>query len=473
MGMIEGGESEASGWGGSILEEVTIEGDSEEEGEGVVSDTEMLVEEALQRLPPGCAISCELRVFEVEEQQVVEEFMVKGCSCRKWGGKPCSGQFSAEYVKKMRLSCMELTREQLDMFLMGQLTAFTNNSTTVVVESRHRPDERQRGYANFFHQGKSICATTFKFLHGIGHKRLRNVSKALHSSGVVPRIHGNTKRLPKHALSVKSTQFVVRFLLNYCELNGLLLPGRVPGYSRDDIKLLPSSTSKRGIWQFYCSAAQVDRDDTQRELEADRQRGVATCLPKNPWIHVVAYTTFCRLWKALLPQIILMKPMTDLCWTCQQNSSAILRAANFPDRAKSDTVAKAMEHLRIVQVERSHYKTTCKECEREIRSHFTTGDEFHPPPLASQTPANSVDIKAHYSFDYAQQVHYPSDPLQPGPIYFLTPRKCAVFGVACEAIPRQVNFLADEAGSCGKGANTVVSQLHYFFEHHGLGEKAC
>ncbi len=75
-----------------------------------------------------------------------------------------------------------------------------------------------------------------------------------------------------------------------------------------------------------------------------------------------------------------------------------------------------------------------------------------------------------YAFDYAQQVHFPSDPMQPGPVYFLTPRKCAIFGVNLEAIPRQVNFLTDEAGSCGKGSNAVVSQLHYFFEHHGLGE---
>ena len=77
----------------------------------------------------------------------------------------------------------------------------------------------------------------------------------------------------------------------------------------------------------------------------------------------------------------------------------------------------------------------------------------------------------HYSFDYAQQVHYPSDPLQPGPIYFLTPRKCTVFGVACEALPHQINFLTDEAGDCGKGANAVVSRIHYFFDHHGFGEK--
>ena len=39
----------------------------------------------------------------------------------------------------------------------------------------------------------------------------------------------------------------------------------------------------------------------------------------------------------------------------------------------------------------------------------------------------------------------------------------------CEGIPRQVNFLSGEAGNCGKGANTVISQLRYYFENHGLG----
>lgn len=52
----------------------------------------------------------------------------------------------------------------------------------------------------------------------------------------------------------------------------------------------------------------------------------------------------------------------------------------------------------------------------------------------------------------------------------MTPRKCSLFGVNCEAIPRQVNFLCDESGNCGKGANAVISQLHYYFENHGLGD---
>ena len=67
-------------------------------------------------------------------------------------------------------------------------------------------------------------------------------------------------------------------------------------------------------------------------------------------------------------------------------------------------------------------------------------------------------------------MHYSSDPLQPGPMYFLVPRKCSIFGVHCKGLPCQVNYLTDESGDCGKGTNVVVSQLHHFFETHGLGE---
>ena len=51
-----------------------------------------------------------------------------------------------------------------------------------------------------------------------------------------------------------------------------------------------------------------------------------------------------------------------------------------------------------------------------------------------------------------------------------TAHKCAVFGICCEGIPRQVTYLIDEASDVGKGANTVISFLHHFFQHHSLGE---
>ena len=354
---------------------------------------------------------------------------------------------AAKTIDVLRLSFRALSSSEMDMALMGQLMAFSN--TNSFTSSFHKtPHERSRSHTVYYHQGKSICNVMFRFLHGISKNKLYNITRSLIENELTPRVHGNTKRLPVHTITLKSVEYVVRFLLNFAEQHALLLPGRVPGYSRDDIKLLPSSTTKRAIWKVYKEAAAVEDS-----------------------IQTIAYSTFCHLWRKQLPSIRLMKPMTDLCWTCQQNSSAILKAANCPERQKSSVVEAAQEHLRIVQIERSFYKTTCDDCKKSIREFFTNSNDFQPPPLASQSPANSRDIKAHYSFDYAQQVHFPSDPLQPGPIYFLTPRKCSVFGVNCEALPRQVNFLCKEAGDCGKGANTVISQLDFFFNHHGLGEK--
>ena len=102
--------------------------------------------------------------------------------------------------------------------------------------------------------------------------------------------------------------------------------------------------------------------------------------------------------------LVLMKPMTDLCWECQKNSAAIQSAINHPECEKTAAVEAAMDHLELVQLERSYYKTKCDDCRRSILGHFTQDGHFQPPPFSSCTPPNSIPIEAHYSFDYAQQV---------------------------------------------------------------------
>ena len=128
----------------------------------------------------------------------------------------------------------------------------------------------------------------------------------------------------------------------------------------------------------------------------------------------------------------------------------------------TQALKRAEQHLLLVTQERSIYKGKLELCKREVQGHFVVGGVFVPPPPHGMIAPASNSISAHYSFDFAQQVHYPSNPLQPGPIYFLTPRKVAIFGVCCETILRQVNFLIDEASDTGKGANTVVSLLDFF-----------
>ena len=144
------------------------------------------------------------------------------------------------------------------------------------------------------------------------------------------------------------------------------------------------------------------------------------------------------------------------------------------------TLKAAEAHLLRATSEWSYYRTKVKECKQAVHKHFVINDPrslstppktvFSPPPSGVSILSGSGPALVHYSFDFAQQVHYPHNPLQPGPMYFKTARKCAIFGVCCEGIPRQVNYLIDEASDTGKGANTVVSYLHHFLTYHALGE---
>ena len=319
--------------------------------------------------------------MDIDERATVTTLMESTCGCKKGiRSKPCSSQFSTDHVMSVRASCSELTRSELDMVVMGQMTAGMNDDTTTNSVSRHRAKVRQRVAITFHHQGKQICERMFRFLHTLGETRYKNLKKSLQSQGLSTRSHGNLKRSPAHALSLSSTEFVVRFLLNYAEQNTLLLPGRVPGYSRSDIKLLPSSVSKRGIWMVYQEAA--------RSVNACRR------VLHIHWTLAISPTT-CHHHEANDRPLLAVS---------EGDHSGPAICQPLSKEEKSAAVLSAQEHLRIVKMERSFYTATCEECSRSVKAHFQNPTSFSPPPPASHIPPNSHPIKVHYSFDYAQQV---------------------------------------------------------------------
>ena len=129
-----------------------------------------------------------------------------------------------------------------------------------------------------------------------------------------------------------------------------------------------------------------------------------------------------------------MRPATDLCWYCQKGVTKLARSANLPDSEKSAAPREYEEHLRRATMERACYTDVCKDVK----------DNLPHDLLLRQNVPCSYPGKCHYSFDFAQQVHFPSDPLQPGPIYFKCPRKCGLFGIECEPFPRQVKVGSGE-----------------------------
>uniref|UniRef100_A0A1X7VT21 Uncharacterized protein n=1 Tax=Amphimedon queenslandica TaxID=400682 RepID=A0A1X7VT21_AMPQE len=154
---------------------------------------------------------------------------------------------------------------------------------------------------------------------------------------------------------------------------------------------------------------------------------------------------------------------TCLCLTyaiCKERSEYIIRSANMQsDERITEAMQKALDHRSLLKKEREYYKDVLKEAQLLLKGLYTDAAYNYNPPLTR--PLAMFNIVAHYSFGYPQQVHYPSSPLQAGPIYLLTPRKCGIFGVCCEAIPQQVNFLIDESFDTGKGANPVISMVHF------------
>ena len=175
--------------------------------------------------------------------QLCQQFVQQTCGCDLANGKPCSDRFSLEHYITLRAQCSFLTHDELDLTLLGTIMS-TINMDDSIYDGRHKPAKRTRTTMGFMHQGHEVCKKTFLFLYGIGKKRLTAVKKSYKTNGLETRRHGNTKRLP-HNHSHILVAGVVKFLTNYAEQNAILLPGRIPSHKRDDIKLLPSSQSKK------------------------------------------------------------------------------------------------------------------------------------------------------------------------------------------------------------------------------------
>ncbi len=88
-------------------------------------------------------------------------------------------------------------------------------------------------------------------------------------------IHVNKHKQPPFAVvDIRK----VAYLINHAEDHAILLPGRISGYHRTDLKFLPSSTTKIAIWEDY--HANVEHTDGR----------------------IVGYISFKNIWAMYIPE---------------------------------------------------------------------------------------------------------------------------------------------------------------------------
>src|SRR5437016_6340007 len=190
---------------------------------------------------------------------------------------------------------------------------------------------------------------------GIGRTHFENVRNHLAANGIMPRIHGNTKRVPQWktkitiditvATSVKIFSKIMRKFMDYQILVEMSI-----AYTT----LLPAETSYKSVYRDFIAG--LENDNTLKLLK---------------------YDAFRKLWHQLTPYIQIMSPRTDLCDTCQHFRNGLQYNARKEEEAK-DLLKRYKEHLVKAKLERNYYNKNTKIAEQQrklLDEHFMPRDK--------------------------------------------------------------------------------------------------
>ena len=377
------------------------------------------------------------------EKQVVDIFFHDGCGCKR----NCQKLFTKSEILDARIQFKSLSKNERNAAVLALLNTFLHHSE-LAISARTQSTRQRQKFDYRINADRFVCRNAFLVYYGESQQRLTRLKMSIIDGGIQPPMHGNKGAIPVNTYPKADRELVKSFILNFADNHGMPDPGRDVRRGKGRLRiLLPSVMNYQHVHRAYTDSIEM--------------------LQKDP----VGYRTFLRIWQDGLSYITFNNPKTDLCFTCEKFKKQLNQTAAILDEKKEEIQAKiykeAVNHLRHVKQERLYYKACTKVAQTHYKN-LSDGEKVNLP-----VKANSRNIMAHYSWDFAQQLHYPFEDQQVGPIYFKIPRRAQLFGVCCEGIPRQVNYLIDEADFTEKNANTVISLLDHYFANYGLGETSA
>ncbi len=361
--------------------------------------------------------------------------------------KGCLTTLTGREILERRQSVQKLNGREQDIVLLTHLVLGQHQDLM-----SHIRRKRSRIIYRF-DRTREVCRTAFQYIYRVGDTRLKRLKK-LASHGVFsPHLHGNTNHAPSNLLPQPDVDRLINFVENFVEIHGLPMPGGMRAGHRET--LLASDCSYAAVWDEYRTS--IGDLSSQHGQE----------------YRVIGYDSFRSIWQQSFPWVTFQANRSDLCDYCQETKDQLRYCESEEETQR--LIFRYQEHYQDVQIARTVYRDEVNSAKEQWNSLSKRKREAilsnlsSPEKFQDQKPCQ-LKIAIHYSFDYAQQVHYPHSSQQKGKEYFITPRKCQVFGVCAEATSRQVLFLTDESETKGKGSLAVISMLDAFFRLHGLGE---
>ncbi|XP_036321008.1 uncharacterized protein LOC118735395 isoform X2 [Rhagoletis pomonella] len=329
----------------------------------------------------------DLYVVDVKEEELVTKFLSKDCC-----NNECHTLIPREMIESTRNNCLEMSKNELDLVIPSHIEAgiMSNEKLESVyakLAGRKKYGQRQdtevmRHRIQFTFYRVPVCRSFFLFVHACTTKRYENLVRHFYAQGVTVRQPGLANKPSTHPKSFKPADIekAVKFIESIADLMALPLPGRLPKFKDFRIMKLPSSETKSSIYRKYISSLSDD------ELK------MSNC-------------SFRRIWSKYIPHVTVMKPADDLCDVCRGNTISIAQAKGVTDIERAQKLNKFLDHLHRARNQREYYQSWCR---------------------------NTDPTAVVLSFDFAQTVHYPVSPQQPGTAYFKATKKCGVFGITDE-----------------------------------------
>jgi hypothetical protein len=377
-----------------------------------------------------------------QEEEKVIIFLSTPCPC----SRNCQKQLSKDEVINNRAFFGSLGKTERNYILLVQLKTLLSHSN-YAISARSKKTRERKKFDYRISIDRPVCKAVFLFYYGETAKRIERLQRHVTGRGITVPVHGHSGRTPGNAYALSARNQAKSFISNFTLIHGLPDPGRDIRKGKGKLRiLLPSVMNYHSVHQQYVKNI------------------------KNSENPPIAYRTFLKIWQKEFPHIKFNDPRSDLCMTCEGFKKLLNQITATLDETKEKAQAQihrdALDHLKMVKKERLYYQANTRIANSYYRNFLLTPNSLNP------SKPNSKNIMSHYSWDFAQQLHYPFEEQQVGPIYFKTPRKAQLFGVCNEGIPRQYNYLIDEEDAPPKkGANMVISLLDHFFANYGLGEK--
>ena len=149
---------------------------------------------------------------DLEEVSEVEDFIQICSECTLGPQKfPSSNLFSKAVISDNRNNCAQLSSNQFDLAVLGQLHALRTNKDCIPTSYKGNRDNF-RPFTTLMFRGKKISQSMFLFFHKISIQKLVTLCHHVDEKCIVERTHGNVKGLPSNACSLAQLNEICKLM---------------------------------------------------------------------------------------------------------------------------------------------------------------------------------------------------------------------------------------------------------------------